>query len=211
MRKISKIIAENDDQALVLEEIVKVLSKNLDAEVCSIYVYDDKENELVLTATSGLNPELVGKVRLKPGEGITGAAFKGGEIINIVNPEKHPRYKFVKGSGEEKYKSFLAVPLTVAGRCVGVLNLQNTGDTPFSLSITDVVKSVCTQIANLIISSKMLKVLANEAAPSAKGLSKKQKQVMVRGVSANSGIGIGTAVIYAKRDYFEEIKPEKTA
>ncbi len=210
LRKISKIIAENDDQVLVFDEIVKVLSKNLDAEVCSIYVYDDKENELILTATCGLNPNLVGKVKLKPGEGITGFAFKAGEIINVSNPEKHPKYKFVKGSGEEKYKSFLSVPLTVGGRCVGVLNLQNTGDTPFALSITDVVRSVCTQIANLIISSKMLKVLAAESEQGSKGLSKKQKQVIVRGVSANTGIASGTAVVYAKRDYFAEISPEKT-
>jgi phosphotransferase system enzyme I (PtsP) len=209
LRKISKVIAENDDQSQVLDEIVKVLSKNLDAEACTIYVFDDEENELVLTATCGLNPELVGKIRLKPGEGITGAAFKAGEIINIVDPEKHPRYKFVKGSGEEKYKSFLSVPLTVAGRCVGVLNLQNTGEALFPLSITDVVKSVCTQIANLIISSKMLKVLASDSEPGAKGLSKKQKQVVLRGVSANAGIAFGVAVIYAKRDYFAEINPEK--
>ncbi|MFA6567129.1 MAG: phosphoenolpyruvate--protein phosphotransferase [Victivallales bacterium] len=210
LRKISKIIAENDDQSLVLGEIVKVLSKNLDAEVCSIYVYDEEENELVLTATYGLNQDIVGKVRLKPGEGITGIAFKDGEIINIANPEKHPKYKLVKGSGEEKYKSFLSVPLTVGGKSVGVLNLQNTGDTPFTLSITDVVKSVCTQIANLIMSSKMLKVLAAESEPGAKGLSRKQKQVIVRGISANPGVAIGTAVIYAKNDYFAEIKPEKT-
>jgi len=69
LRKISKIIAENDDQSQVLDEIVKVLSKNLDADVCSIYVYDDEESELLLTATCGLNPDLVGKVRLKPGRG----------------------------------------------------------------------------------------------------------------------------------------------
>ncbi len=211
LRKISKIIAENDDQSQVLDEIVKVLSKNLDSEVCSIYVYDDEENDLLLTATCGLNQDLVGKVRLKPGEGITGTAFKAGEIINISNPEKHPKYKFVKGSGEEKYKSFLAVPLTVGGRCVGVLNLQNTDSTPFSLSITDVVRSVCTQIANLIISSKMLKVLATDSEPGAKEFSRRQKQVIVRGVSANTGIANGTAVIYAKRDYFAEIIPEKTA
>ncbi len=210
LRKISKIIAENDDQAQVLDEIVKVLSKNLDAEVCSIYIYDEEANELVLSATCGLNSDLVGKVRLKPGEGVTGTAFKSGEIVNISNPEKHPRYKFVRGSGEERYKSFLSVPLTVSGRCVGVLNLQNAGDVPFTLSITDVVKSVCTQIANLIISSKMLKVLASESEPGAKGLARKQKQVIVRGVSANVGIAVGTAVIYVKRDYFAEIKLEKT-
>jgi phosphotransferase system enzyme I (PtsP) len=209
LRKISKIIAENDDQAQVFDEIVKVLSKNLDSDVCSIYVYDDVKNELILTATCGLNHELVGKFSLKPGEGITGAAFKAGEIINVANPEKHPKYKFVKGSGEEKYKSFLSVPLTVGGRCVGVLNLQNTGDTPFTLSITDVVRSICTQIANLIISSKMLKVLAAETDAGTKGLSKNQKQIIIRGVSANSGTASGTAVIYVKQDYFEEIIPEK--
>ena len=208
LRKISKIIAENDDQAAVLEEIVKVLSRNLDSDVCSIYVYDDDKDHLVLTATCGLNADLIGKVKLKPGEGITGTAFKSGEIINVANAETHPKFRLVKGSGEEKFKSFLAIPLTVSGRCVGVLNLQKIKEEPFTPSITDVVRSVCTQIANLIISSKMLKVLADSDTVREEG-PKRMKQVVIRGVSANSGIAIGAAATYTKHDYFADIRIEK--
>ncbi len=210
LRKISKIIAENDDQAMVLDEIVKVLAKNLDTDVCSIYVYDDEKSCLNLSATYGLNRELIGKLRLKPGEGITGAAFKTGEMINVADAEAHPKFRFVKNSGEEKYKSFLSIPLTVSGRCVGVLNLQKISEVPFTPSIADVVRSVCTQIANLIISSKMLKVLAEPDQGNAE-LSKVRKQVVIRGVSANGGIAMGTAVIYAKHDYFADIRIEKEA
>ncbi|HBC88824.1 MAG TPA: phosphoenolpyruvate--protein phosphotransferase [Lentisphaeria bacterium] len=210
LRRISKIIAENDDQALILDEIVKVLAKNLDSEVCSIYVFNDDREQLVLTATFGLNKDLIGKLKLKPGEGITGAAFKSGEIVNVANPREHPKFKLVKGSGEEKYKSFLSVPLNVGGRHVGVLNLQKINDEPFTPSITDVVKSVCTQIANLIISSKMLKELATDSDEAQAEVSKKKKQVVIRGVSANAGIAIGNAVLFAKTDYFAEIRPERT-
>ena len=90
LRKISKIIAENEDQAMVLDEIVKVLAKNLESDVCSIYVYDDEKEQLLLTATCGLNTDLIGKVKLKTGEGITGTAFKSGEIINVANAELIP-------------------------------------------------------------------------------------------------------------------------
>ncbi len=210
LRKISKIIAENDDQTIILDEIVKVLSKNLDSEVCSIYVYDDDKDQLVLTATCGLNPDMIGRLKLKVGEGITGTAFKSGEIVNVSNPEDHPKFKLVKGSGEEKYKSFLSVPLSVGGRRVGVLNLQKLNDESFSPSITDVVKSICTQIANLIISSKMLKELATEGETAQAETSRRRKQVVIRGVTANAGIAMGKAVLYAKKDYFAEIRPEKS-
>jgi len=55
-----------------LLQAASMVARYLDAQVCSIYLYDESTDELVLSATSGLNPGAVGKIRVKMGEGIAG-------------------------------------------------------------------------------------------------------------------------------------------
>ncbi|HQJ08635.1 MAG TPA: phosphoenolpyruvate--protein phosphotransferase, partial [Deltaproteobacteria bacterium] len=55
-----------------LQRAVEMVARYLNADVCSIYLYDEPSGELYLAATTGLNPEAVGKVRMKIGEGIVG-------------------------------------------------------------------------------------------------------------------------------------------
>ncbi len=203
IKKISEIISENDDQKVILDRIADCLSVNLDSEVCSIYLHDEKSDELVLEATCGLNKASVGKIRLKAGDGITGHSFKQREIINISNPEKHPSFVFFKNSGEEKFKSFLSLPLVAAGRCVGVLNIQRISDKRFPPSVVDVVKSICIQLANLLLTSRMLEDLEAEPEPEEKAASREQK--IIRGMSVTPGIAVGHAVIIQTEDALKEI------
>ena len=136
------------------------------------------------------------------------------EIINLVNPEKHPRYVYFENSGEEKFKSFLAVPLNVGGRCLGVLNLQRTVERRFPPSVVDVVKSVCTQVANLLLTSKMLKVLSGDKKTSFQQIDEKldsEKNRIIRGASASGGIAVGKAFIFQRDDLISDIKPVETA
>ncbi len=209
IKNISQVISENDDHKLILDKITGILAENLESEVCSIYLYEDTRNILVLKATYGLSKESVDTISLMPGEGITGYSFKNREIINLSNPETHPNYVFFKGSGEEKYKSFLSVPLNAGNRTVGVLNIQRISDKRFPPSVVDAVKSICTQIANLLLASKMLQALAG----SAKLIFDKEtidiRQMILRGVSHGTGVTSGKAFIFERYDNLVEIKPEK--
>ena len=60
----------------LLDKAVEMVAQRTGSAVCSIYLYDPQEQELVLRATKGLNPESVGRVRLKLGQGLTGLALK---------------------------------------------------------------------------------------------------------------------------------------
>lgn len=211
IQKISKVISEHTNRQFILDEITRILSENLDSDVCSIYLYDSVSDELILKSTFGLNKETEGVIRLKPGEGITGYSFKCNEIINVAPPEKHPKYVFFKVSGEEKFKSFLSVPLVAGGHCVGVLNLQRIAEKRFSPSTVDVVKSVCTQIANLILTSQMIDELSgNKKSRAEREALSRNEHKTIRGISATSGIAHGRAVRFERHDYFLEMKPEKT-
>ena len=86
------------------------MAKHLDANVCSIYLFDQGDEKLTLRATQGLNPELVGKVTLKLGEGLTGIALQELRSINVRESSKQPGYKFVPGLFEERFDAFCAGP-----------------------------------------------------------------------------------------------------
>lgn len=209
LKSISEVIAANDDLTSVLSEIVEILSENLDTDVCSVYVYQEETDHLVLAATCGLNKDTIGNIRLQPGAGITGSAFLNSEIINLASAEEHESYEYFHNSGEEKYQSFLSSPLIIGSKIVGVLNLQRIVQEEFSEEVVDMVKSLSTQIANLILSSQMMSVLSvedHDTKEIAKG--GEADQVMLKGVSANPGIARGTASVYQPQASFDDILPD---
>ena len=58
-----------------LAKAVSTVAWHMRAAVCSIYLYQPETQDLVLRANQGLNPELVGRLRLKIGEGVTGTTL----------------------------------------------------------------------------------------------------------------------------------------
>jgi len=208
LRRVSEIIAENECIDTVMAEIVRLLAESLGVAVCSIYVMDEGRDELVLRATHGLNEACVGKVRLKVGEGLTGLSFQQAEIINVGNASAHPRFREVVGIGEEPYQAFMSVPLVSGGRRMGVLNLQDGRSGRFPPAVVDMVKSLSGQLANLILNARMLAELAVEMpAPVAVAAAAPASQVLLRGVAANAGLGIGHAVTFERFDYLAEVQP----
>ncbi len=208
LRMISEVIAKSGDHRSVLSEIVDILAESLKVEVCSVYIYEESSDELVLTATKGLHIDSVGKVRMKNGEGLTGVSFKTRDILNLADPAQDPRFMFFEETGEERYKSFLSVPLTVGGRCVGILVIQREKPERFRPMVIDMVKSLSTQLANLILNARMLQELAAETRPS---VAEKRDvhgaaQIMLRGLAANAGIAVGHALVFEPMDFFEQIE-----
>lgn len=209
LKSISEVIAANDDLASVMSAIVDILAENLDTDVCSVYVYHEESDDLILAATCGLNKNTVGNIRLKPGVGITGSAFLHTDIINLASAEEHESYQYFQNSGEDKYKSFLSSPLIIGSKIVGVLNLQRLVEEEFSDEVVDMVKSLSTQIANLILSSQMMSVLSLEDHDTKEiTLGEANDQIMLKGVSANPGIARGTASVYQPRSSFNDIMPD---
>src|SRR5690242_13632165 len=55
-----------------LELIIRETTSAIGVDVCSLYLLSTPGAELLLTATNGLNENMIGKVRMPVGEGITG-------------------------------------------------------------------------------------------------------------------------------------------
>jgi len=200
LKEITSIFAYSQDNKKILSKVVAVLAKRLNCEVCSIYAYDIESNELILAASYGLNQEIVGKFKLKPGEGITGTAFEKNEILNLVNPEMDSRFAPAPGSGEEKFKSMLSCPLVVGGRKYGVINLQSLEARLFSEDLIELIRALSIQIANIIESSRVFDPLKLKAQENTHEKERDSLKGIIKGIPANEGLAIGK-IIFLDRDY----------
>src|SRR5215468_2423437 len=104
------------------------------ANVASIYVREEDEDGLRFTMRGnvGFPPEAVGRVHLRPGEGITGFAAERMRPVSVAVGKQDRHFKYISGLGEEKYPALLAVPILRAGTTAGVLVLQRGVTRAFS-------------------------------------------------------------------------------
>src|SRR5713101_2636671 len=108
----------------VLTRVVEFASALVKCDSCLIYVLEGEE--LVLRASKNPHPEVVDRLKLRVGEGITGWVAEHKEAVAV--PEKaaqDPRFQFFHELPEDSYEAFLSVPLVCRGRVVGVINLQH--------------------------------------------------------------------------------------
>jgi signal transduction protein with GAF and PtsI domain len=124
LRDISQAIAAALDLDTTLHLITRKTAEVMRMDSCSIYLLDAAGEALVLRATTGLAPESVGRARLRYGEGMTGYAAQRGVAVYSSDAASDPRFVYVPGTREYAFRSLLAVPLRVAGRVLGAMNVQ---------------------------------------------------------------------------------------
>ncbi len=107
-----------------LPDLVRLVAAELVSEVCSVYAARPGEI-LELVATEGLNPQAIGRTRLRVGEGIVGLCAATAQVMNLPDAQNHPAFAYRPETGEEPFASMLAVPVRRAGRTLGVLAVQN--------------------------------------------------------------------------------------
>ena len=108
----------------VLREVMRFAAAVVQCDSCFVYVLE--KDELVLRASKNPHPEIIDRLKLKIGEGITGWVAEHREPVAVaLNAMKDPRFKFFNDLPEDAFESFLSVPIMCRGRLVGVINLQN--------------------------------------------------------------------------------------
>jgi len=108
----------------VLREVMRFAAAVVQCDSCFVYVLE--KDELVLRASKNPHPEIIDRLKLKMGEGITGWVAEHREPVAVpLNAMKDPRFKFFNDLPEDQFESFLSVPIMCRGRLVGVINLQN--------------------------------------------------------------------------------------
>jgi phosphotransferase system enzyme I (PtsP) len=135
--------------AATLPELLRIVANELVAEVASVYAMRPGEI-LELTATHGLNPDAVGRTRLRVGEGIVGLVAATGTLLNLPDAQNHPGFVYRAETGEDAYLSMLAVPVLRAGRTLGVLTVQNRMPRLYEEAEVEVLQIVALLLAEVL-------------------------------------------------------------
>jgi phosphotransferase system enzyme I (PtsP) len=106
---------------VALDIIVRRVKDALPIDACAVYLTDVESNHYVLMAADGFNPASIGEVRIDRREGLLGLVGERRELITVPDAATHPRYHPSPATGEERYRSFLGVPLIHYHQVLGVL------------------------------------------------------------------------------------------
>jgi signal transduction protein with GAF and PtsI domain len=108
----------------VLERVVEFATALVKCDSCLIYALEG--DELVLRASKNPHPDVVDRLKLRVGQGITGWVAEHREPVAVAErAAQDPRFQFFHELPEDSYEAFLSVPLMCRGRVVGVINLQH--------------------------------------------------------------------------------------
>src|SRR3981081_4714963 len=124
LHEIGVRLATADGFREVLARVVEFASALVKCDSCLIYILEGYE--LVLRASKNPHPEVVDRLKLRVGQGITGWVAEHREPVAIPEEASHdPRFQFFHELPEDSYEAFLSVPLMCRGRVMGVINLQH--------------------------------------------------------------------------------------
>ncbi|MFQ3649728.1 MAG: putative PEP-binding protein [Gemmataceae bacterium] len=200
--EITQLVVECHDPAETLANIVRLVQQRFNTAVCSMYVLDPDSGDLVLAATVGLKPEAIGRVRMPLSEGLTGLVGQLLTPVNVSDASQHPRFKYFPEAGEDRYHSFLGVPLLEAGTLEGVLVLQTIEARTFSPNEVRTLTTVAAQLAPLVGDAQLLeRITAAAHHPVPTPPMQPPTPAQLSGSPLSPGMGIGQAYIV---DRFEE-------
>src|SRR5271170_8484122 len=107
-----------------LQGVVSLVVEFMGCDSCLLYLVQNQE--LVLCASNNPQPDTIGKVRLKMGEGLTGWVARERRLLSISREAYlDPRFKLFTDLPEDAYDAFLSAPVIVHNRVAGVINVQH--------------------------------------------------------------------------------------
>jgi signal transduction protein with GAF and PtsI domain len=126
LHRISETVSGNLNLEEVLRHIIDLVGQVTRSDACLLYLLDRANEELVLRASKNPHPRIIGRIKIKLGEGITGWVAKEKQPVAIPKDASNdPRFKLFHSLPEDRYQAFLSVPIISKNEVIGVINVQH--------------------------------------------------------------------------------------
>ena len=191
LKRLKYALSEEGEGQKRLDSVTHLIADSMGTAVCSVYLLVDSST-LELCATEGLDPGSVHKTRLRIGEGLVGLVARDAKPINTDNAPSQPGFRFMPETREERYSSFLGVPIQRLGETLGVLVVQSrsarlfTDDEIYAVEVVAMVLAEMTELGAFVGGDENLK------APH-------QYSVLIRGGIAQDGAAVGSVLLHEPR------------
>jgi uroporphyrinogen-III synthase len=124
LHEIGRRMATADPLHDVLRRVVDFASAVVRCDSCFVYVLEG--DELVLRASKNPHTEVVDRLKMRVGQGITGWVAEHRQPVVVPrNASKDPRFRSFNELPEDRFQGFLSVPVLCRGKLVGIINVQH--------------------------------------------------------------------------------------
>ena len=195
---LAAVLTGSNDIESFLRQTVALVSRHMDADVCSIYLLDEGTEEPVLEATVGLNPTAVKRVRMKIGDGLVGAVLENLAPLNDGLAGRNPRFKYFEKTEEDRFNSFLGVPILRGVEKIGVLVIQHEKRDYFDDVDVIAMRVIASQLAGAVGNARFIMDLNRTRDGRRKQKSFKNRVRFIKGVSVSSGYALAPSTLLNK-------------
>jgi uroporphyrinogen-III synthase len=153
-QKISRFMVRDMSLQEILAGVVRLVVEFTECDACLVYLLDGED--LVLCASNTPHPSVIGKLRLRWNEGLTGWVARERRMIAIAREAyKDPRFRAFGELEEDTFEAFLSAPLIARNRVVGVINVQHRMPHQHTGSEMEVLTTVGEQIGCVLVVARM--------------------------------------------------------
>jgi phosphotransferase system enzyme I (PtsP) len=184
--------------------IVHRVKNALPIDACAVYLTDMESNQYVLMASDGFDPTAIGKVRMGRQVGLLGLVGERRALITVPHAAAHPRYHASSSTGEERYQSFLGVPLIHYQRVLGVLVAWKRAPGQFDKDEETFFVTIAAQLAKAIHEAAAVDEVSGMLSGEVRGVA------FIPGIQMAAGVAIGTAALLDPLARLESI-PDRPA
>ena len=197
-----KTINSKKSMSAKFSSIIKMIATkmNVDAAVCYLVIDD---NYIELFASHNINPKLINHISIRVGEGIIGGIAQSKRTTEVENIWQHPKFLYREGVDEEKYKSFLGVPVLRWGRAIGVLGLYQSDLYNFKKEDVQALEMFAMDFSDWLASDDIREY--KNSFMKKRGQSTKDSY---KGLSLSRGFGYGPAIVHKRRRAITQIFAE---
>jgi signal transduction protein with GAF and PtsI domain len=161
LRRIGEAMGHLFDLDEMLIAVAGIAVQITGTESSQVYLLNDAGDTLVLRAVdAGSSPDIVGKFRLKMGEGLTGWVAQHKEAVALGHDApRDSRFKFVSELKEDLYQSILSVPLVYRGDVIGVINVRTQKPHEYTQTQVRLLQGIAAQVAGAVENSRQYRKL----------------------------------------------------
>jgi two-component system, NarL family, sensor kinase len=162
LSRVIDTISAGLDLDRILQGVARLVTETADTDVCFVHLLDEQGARLQLRGATPPFDDLVGKIELALGEGVSGWVARHGEPAVLVDHKADdPRYRYIPALRGEDFASMVSVPLvTPLGHLVGVLNVHTKLRREFTGADVELLRSVAGLVAGAIENARLHSRLA---------------------------------------------------
>jgi PAS domain S-box-containing protein len=155
----SSLLVDTTDVDRLLAKILDAIDEHFGHPISTIYLREHESDVFTLRAFRGEQPDGGERVSIADDSGIVSRAARTGEVANVPDVELDPDYVVAIATTASE----LAVPLRIAGRVIGIINIESPVRSAFTPSDERVLASFAEHAAVALHAAQLYETVRDKA------------------------------------------------